>query len=286
MTVAVSYYPGCSLDGTAREYGESVEAAARLLGVELRELEDWTCCGASSAHANNDGLAVALPASNLMRADKAGLDLVVPCAACFERLKVAEKALKSGKDIAGISGKYDGKFNVKHMVDFIWDDVGEKSIKEKVKKPLSGLKTVCYYGCLITRPPKVTGAINPENPQAMDHLMKSLGADVRDWSYKTNCCGGSLMITCPDIARKMTTKLLDMAAEAGADCIVAGCPICQSNLDNYQSEISLDTKRKYEVPIFYFTELIGLALGDPSAKKWLSRHMVDPRPLLERKGLI
>ena len=286
MTVNVSYYPGCSLDGTAREYGESVEAVARLLGIELRELDDWTCCGASSAHATNDGLAVALPASNLMIADKAGLDLVVPCAACFERLKVAEKHLLAGKEIAGISGKYQGKFHIKHMLDFIWENIGEKAISEKIKKPLSGLTPVCYYGCLITRPPKVTDAKNHEDPRAMDKLVKSLGANVKDWSYKTDCCGGSLMLTCPDIGRKMTAKLLDMAEEAGADCIIAGCPICQSNLDNYQKEISLDTGKKYAMPIFYFTELMGLAFGDPSAKKWLSRHMVDPRPLLEKKGLI
>ena len=286
MTVNVSYYPGCSLDGTAREYGESVEAVARLLGIELRELDDWTCCGASSAHATNDVLAVALPAANLLIADKAGLDLVVPCAACFERLKVAEKKLLAGKEVPGITDKYAGKFHIRYMLDFLWEDIGEKAIRAKVKKSLSGLTPVCYYGCLTSRPPKVTDAKNPENPQAMDNLVKSLGADVRDWSYKTDCCGGSLMLTCPDIGRKMTAKLLDMAAEAGADCIIAGCPICQSNLDSYQKEISADTGKKYAVPVFYFTELMGLAFGDPAAKKWLSRHMVDPRPLLTRKGLM
>ena len=286
MTVKVSYYPGCSLDGTAREYGESVEAATRLLGIELKELDGWSCCGASSAHAANDRLAAALPAGNLMLADKAGLDLVVPCAACFSRLKFAEKELLSGKEIAGIQNKYEGKLQIKYLLDFIWNEVGEKAISGKVEKSLSGLHPVCYYGCLTTRPPKITDAKNPENPMNMDNLMKSLGADVKSWSYKTNCCGGSLMLTCPDIARKMTAKLLDMAEEAGADCIVAGCPICQSNLDNYQADISKDTGKKYEIPVFYFTELIGLALGDPSVGKWLGRHMVDPRPLLVKKGLI
>ena len=286
MTVKVSYYPGCSLDGTAREYGESVEAATRLLGIELKELDGWTCCGASSAHAANDRLATALPAGNLMLADKAGLDLVVPCAACFSRLKFAEKDLKSGKETAGISGKYEGKVQIKYLPDFIWNELGEKAINGRVTKSLSGLNPVCYYGCLTSRPPKITDAKNPENPVNMDNLMKSLGAEVKPWSYKTNCCGGSLMITCPDIARKMTAKLLDMAEEAGADCIVAGCPICQSNLDSYQGEISKESGKKYAVPVFYFSELIGLAFGDPSARKWLSRHMVDPRPLLAKKGLI
>jgi len=282
----VSYYPGCSLDGTAREYGESVEAVAQLLGIEFHELDDWTCCGASSAHVTNDELAVALPARNLLIADRAGMDLVVPCAACFQRFKVAEKELLAGKEIVGISDKYEGGLRIKYIVDFFWEDVGEKTLREKVRKPLSGLTPVCYYGCLTVRPPKITGARNPENPRAMDKIIESLGADIKDWSYKTDCCGGSLMFTLPDIAKKLTAKLLDMAAEAGANCIVAGCPICQVNLDSRQKEISVDSGRQYEMPVFYFTELMGLAFGDPSVKKSLSRHTVDPLPLLEQKGLI
>jgi len=277
----VSYYPGCSLHGTAREYGDSVEAVAQLLGIELQELDDWTCCGASSAHVTNDGLAVALPARNLLIADRVGTDLVVPCAACFQRLKVADKELLAGKEIVGVPDKYKGDFSIRYIVDFFWEDVGEKTLREKVKKPLLGLTPVCYYGCLTVRPPKVTDAMNPENPRAIDRIIKSLGADVKDWSYKTDCCGGSLMFTRPDIAKKLTAKLLDMAVEAGANCIVAGCPICQSNLDSRQKEISVDSGRQYEIPVFYFTELMELAFGDPSVKKSLSRHTVDPLPLLE-----
>jgi len=245
----VSYYPGCSLDGTAREYGESAEAVAQLLGIELQELDDWTCCGASSAHITNDELAVALPARNLLIADKTGMDLVVPCAACFQRFKVAEKQLLAGKGMVGSPDKYKGDFNIKYIVDFFWEYMGEKALREKVKKPLTGLTSVCYYGCLTVRPPRITDAKNPENPRAMDNIIKSLGADVRDWSYKTDCCGGSLMFVRPDIAKKLTAKLLDMAEEAGADCIVAGCPVCQANLDSRQKEISVDSGRKYEMPV-------------------------------------
>jgi len=282
----VSFYPGCSLHGTAREYGESTGAVAQLLDIELRELDDWTCCGASSGHATNDELAVALPARNLLIADKTGMDLVVPCAACFQRLKVAEKELSAGKKISGIPNKYEGNFNVKYIVDFFWEDVGEKALREKVVKSLQGLTPVCYYGCLTVRPPVITDAKNPENPQAMDKIIQSLGADVRDWSYKTECCGGSLMFTRPDIVKRLTANLLDMAVEAGADCIVAGCPLCQSNLDSRQKELSNETGKKYDMPVFYFTELMGLAFGDPSVKKWLARHMVEPLSLLERKKLI
>ncbi|MBA7600880.1 8-methylmenaquinol:fumarate reductase membrane anchor subunit [subsurface metagenome] len=282
----VSYYPGCSLGGVAREYGESTEAVARMLGIELKELEDWSCCGAASAHVTNDMLALALPARNLGIAAKTGLDLVVPCAACYSRLKTAEKELQSGKDIEGISGKYQGGFHIKHLTDFLWEDVAEQAIREKVKKPLKGLSPVCYYGCLITRPPRVTDARDPENPESMDNLMKTLGAEVKNWSYKTDCCGGDHTLTMPSVAWRLMQKLLDMAEEAGADSIVAGCPMCQSNLDTRQKEISRETGKKYHIPVFYFTELMGLAFGDPSVEKWLSRHIVDPRPLLKQKGLI
>ena len=284
--INVSYYPGCSLDSSAKEYGESIEAICKSLEIKLAELDDWNCCGASSAHVVSDLLASALPARNLEIADKAGLDLVVPCAACYQRLKMAEKELLAGKDVEGISRKYEGNFNIKHFADFIWEDVGEKAISAKVKKPLKDLKPVCYYGCLTVRPPKVTDAKNPENPQAMDNVMESLGADVRNWSYKTDCCGGNLILTRPDIARKLIKKLLDMAEEAGADCIVTGCPMCFSNLDSRQKSVSQESGKEYKLPIFYFSELMGAAYTEPNTQKWLGRHIIDPRPLLKQKGLI
>ena len=284
--INVSYYPGCSLDGTAKEYNESIEAICKTLGIELKELDDWNCCGSSSAHVTSDSLAVALPARNLEIADKAGLDLVVPCAACYQRLKFAEKELLAGKEIEGISRKYEGNFNIKHLANFIWEDVGEKSISLKVEKSLKGLKPVCYYGCLTVRPPRITDARNPEDPQSIDKILKTLGADVRTWSYKTDCCGGNLILTRPDIARTLIQKLLDMAIEAGADCIVTGCPMCFSNLDNRQKEVSKGSGKEYNLPVFYFSELMGLAFANPAVMKWLRRHMVDPRPLLRQKGLI
>ncbi|MBI2869906.1 MAG: CoB--CoM heterodisulfide reductase iron-sulfur subunit B family protein [Chloroflexi bacterium] len=275
----VSYYPGCSLDGTAREYGESVQTIAGLLDVELAELEDWTCCGASSAHATSDRLATALPARNMELADKAGLDLVIPCAACYQRLKAADKELRAAGD------SYKGDFKVKHLVDFLWEDVGEKTLTARVKKPLSGLSMVCYYGCLITRPPRVTDALRPDDPRAMDNILKTTGAEVRNWSFKTECCGGSLMFTQPAIAMKMTERLLAMAREAGAECIATGCPVCLSNLDMMQSEISRATGKSYGIPIFYVSELLGLAFGQP-AGRWLKGHLTDTRPLLRQKGLL
>jgi heterodisulfide reductase subunit B len=281
----VSYYPGCSLDGTAREYAESLEAVAASLDIELEELRDWTCCGASSAHVTNDKLAVSLAARNLMLADKTGMDLMVPCAACYLRLKVAEKDLKAGHPVDGMTGKYVGAFRIQHSADFIWEHTGEKTLRAKTRKPLEGLNVVCYYGCLTTRPPKVTDASTPEDPQSMDELMSNLGATVKSWSYKTDCCGGSLILSHPEVARALIKKLLDMATEAGADAIVAGCPMCHSNLDTRQKELSADGT-KYAVPIYYFTELMGLAFGNPVAGKWLGHHLTDARTLLTQKGLL
>ena len=282
----VSYYPGCSLDGTAREFGESVEGVAKSLGVELDELPDWNCCGASSAHVTNDALAVGLAARNLEIAEKAGMDVVVPCAMCFSRLKVAEKELLAGRKIDGISVELSGNLSIQNSVDFFWTNVGKQAIARKVTKSLKGLNPVCYYGCLTNRPPKITDAKRPEDPQEMDLLIGSLGAQVRNWSYKTDCCGGSLILTLPEVAHKLIQKLLDMALEAGADCIVAACPMCHGNLDIWQKEISEETGKEYNIPIFYFTELMGLAFETPSVQTWLGRHHADPIPFLREKGLL
>jgi heterodisulfide reductase subunit B2 len=282
----VSYYPGCSLEGTAIDYKQSLEAAVKILDIELNELPDWTCCGASSAHVSDDKLAVSLAGRNLMIADKMGQDLMVPCAACFQRLKAADKSLKAGQIIEGIEHKYEGKFDIKHSADLIWEAVGEKGLAARVKKPLAGLKPVCYYGCLTTRPPRITDAVNPEDPQSMDEIMKALGADVQNWSYKTDCCGGNLVLTHTELAKKLIKKLFDMAEEAGADCIVVGCPMCQSNLDTRQAEILKENGQKYNLPVYYFTELMGLAFGEPSVEKCLNKHITEAKALLKQKQLL
>lgn len=282
----VSLYPGCSLQGLAKSYIESLEAVSKTLGVELRELEDWTCCGASSAHVTNDRLAVSLSARNLGIADQAGMDLVVPCSACFHRLKVAEKHLKQGKPADGLKKQYKGNFTIKALPDFFWDNIGEKALKEKVKKPLDALSPVCYYGCLTLRPPDITDAKNPEDPQEMDKVLQGLGANVKNWSFKADCCGGNLTLTRPDLHMNLTQRILDMSQEAGADCIAVACPMCHENLDSKQAEISAESGKPYNIPIFYFPELIGVAYGDPAAGKWMDRHIVNPRPLLRNEDLL
>lgn len=281
----VSYYPGCSLHSTGLEYGESTQEVCQILDIELNELTDWNCCGAGSAHSTDEVLAIELPARNLAAAEESGLDLVVPCAACFQRFKVAEKHIREGKEPA-IDTPYQGKVPVKHLLDFLFEEENLKVIKEKVKKPLSGLKAVCYYGCLLTRPPKVTDAINHENPQAMDELLTLLGAETYPWSYKTDCCGGSLMLSRTDIVVQLSGKLLQMAEEWGANCVVTACPLCQANLDTRQSEISKNLDKEVHFPIFYFTELLGLAMGCEDTGQWFRRHIVDPSDLLKSQDLL
>jgi heterodisulfide reductase subunit B len=282
MTMKVSYYPGCALHGTALEYDESIQALSRMLGVEMCELPDWNCCGASSAHVTNESLAFSLPARNLAIAEAQGMDLVIPCAACYGRVKAAEKEMLARRGSAAPKQS----FRVLNLLDFIVTAGLSEKIATLKKRTLNGLKVACYYGCLLVRPPKVTGAKNHENPQEMDRLMALIGAEPVPWSYKTDCCGGSLVISRTDIVRRLTQKLFDGALRAGAEAIVVACPLCQSNLDSRQEEISREAGKRYNLPVFYFTELIGLAMGHGDAGKWFKRHFVNPAKLLAAKGLV
>jgi heterodisulfide reductase subunit B len=280
----VSYYPGCSLHGTAREYDESIQAVSGLLEIQLHELENWTCCGASSAHCTDEALAVALPARNLAIAEKQGRELLVPCVACYNRFKVAERDAKDHPESSGFP--YRGEIPIRYALDFFCEEPLLEQTRKKIMKPLRGLKVVCYYGCLTVRPPKLTAIKDYENPQHMDRLMELLGAEAIPWSYKTDCCGASLVMTRTDIVRKLGERLLSMALEAEADCVVTGCTMCQANLDTRQQEMKREGGGRYELPVLYFTELMGLAFGHKDVKKWLGRHLTDPVKVLSKKELL
>ena len=280
----ITYYPGCSLEGTAVDYAASIAATAALLDVQLMELFDWNCCGASSAHSLSHDLALTLPARNLALAEEAGRDLVAPCALCFNRLKVAEKALR-GPEGAELGIPYHGGIKIWDLLDYLTQKVFLEALTPKVVHPLTNLHAVCYYGCLAARPPAVTDNMDYENPQNMDRLLQVLGADSIDWSFKTDCCGAGLAIARPDIIDVLVQRLYDRALASGADCFVVSCQMCQANLDLSQERISRKFGKDYYLPVFYFTELIGLAVGHPDAPKWLARHLVDPMPLLKTKGL-
>lgn len=274
----VSYYPGCSLHATAREYDESTRAVSRALGVDLAELPDWNCCGASSAHATNETLAHGLAERNLAIAAKQGMDLVVPCAACYSRLKAVQVPL-----VRAISEE-QGSFGVLSLLDFFSSPIFSEAVASLVAAPLGGMRLASYYGCLLVRPPKTTGALHHEFPETMDRLMALLGAAPISWSHKTDCCGGSLVLSKKEIVLDLTAKLLRSARKSGAEAIVVACPLCQSNLDTRQAEIP-EFGEAGGVPVFYFTEMMGLAFGLGETGRWLKRHFVDPTNLLASKGL-
>lgn len=281
----VSYYPGCTLHGLASEYDESIRAVCEALGIELEELSDWNCCGSSSAHFLDNELSVRLSASNMAIAERAGHDLLVPCSACFQRLKHADKELRDDAP-RWIDEPYEAKSQIFHVNDFLADRERMAMIAREVKRPLEGLAGVPYYGCLSQRPPKLTDASSPENPTQLDELLRVIGMEVRKWSYKTDCCGASLSLTRPDLVRHLSGGLLEAAAEAGAECLVTDCPMCQSNLDTLQKDIEVELGRRFDLPVFYITELLALAFEHGNTGKWWKKHFVDPVPLLESKGLV
>ncbi len=281
-----SYYPGCSLHATAAEYDVSARLVCQKLGIDLHELEDWVCCGASAAHSTDHLLSLALPAHTLKQAEEKGLPLAVPCAMCYSRLKFALHELENKDTLdlvsRAISKELSTAVTVKHMLQVLADE----NISLPIVKPLSGLKVACYYGCLLVRPPEVVGFDNAENPQTMDRLMERLGAEAIDWGLKTNCCGAGVAFARLDVVLKLSHRLLTLAQRSGADCIAVACPMCHANLDMYQKDMTAKFGQKTELPVLYFTQLMGLALGFSAKELLLSKHLTDPLPMLRRKKLI
>jgi len=278
-----TYYPGCSLESTGKEYDASVRAVFTALGVGLHELEDWNCCGASSAHCIDGRLALALPARNLALAQAAGRDIVMPCAACFNHHKTADYELRHDEAVRLdledlVDFRFTGQVGVLPLLEVLCNRVGLEVVASRVSQPLAGLKLVGYYGCLLVRPPKITQFDDPDHPVLMDRLIEALGAEAHPWSYATDCCGGGLTLTKSSAAARLVDRLVDRAREAGAQAIVTSCPLCQMNLEMRQ-------KGSPKMPIFYFTELVGLAFELEKASAWWSKHLIDPRPLLRQAGL-
>ncbi len=273
----VAFYPGCSLEGIAREYGESLRKVLSFLGVEIFDLPDWSCCGASAGHSTDAHLWIELPKRNVLIAEKVATDVVVACCACFNRLKEAEIYLRDHE-------AYEPRSRFVYINEFLVKYTDK--IRQLKKVDLSSLKVVPYYGCQSVRPPKVTGVKDYEDPKSMDYVIEACGATCVKWSFKTDCCGGSLVVSRPEIVDRLCKRLLDMAKEAGAEMIVTDCPLCQSNLDTRQAYINKKYNTDFNIPIIYITELVGIACGIEETKKWLKRNIVDPIPLLKEKNLI
>ena len=283
-----AYYPGCSLHSTAKEYDRSLRAVCEKVGIELEEVKNWICCGSTPAHATSKLLSLALPLKNLAEIEKSGFrEVIVPCAACFSRFKIAQHEIDTEPRLAAeVEGIIEHKFRdgvkVYHPLDILSNSAELSTLTELVKNDLSGLKVVCYYGCLLTRPPKVTGFDVCEYPQSMDKILQAVGVSTLDWSYKTDCCGASFALTRTEIVLKLSRDILEGAKSVGADAIAVACPMCHVNLDTRQEEIEQKYQVTYHLPIFYFTQLMGLAFDIPAEKLLLKRHLVDSEELLER----
>jgi heterodisulfide reductase subunit B len=281
--VKYAYYPGCSLEATAREYDQSARAVLGSLGVELAELEGWNCCGASSGHSHDRLLALALPARILALAEGKGLDLIVPCAACFNRLCVANYELgrdvELRADVESVVGRpVRCSSRVFSPVTVVQAALAARPADWRAPRPLKGLRLAAYYGCLLARPPEATGFGHPEYPNPLETILTRLGADPVSWAGRTDCCGGNLSLTRGDLVRTMVGRIAGYAREAGANALVTACPLCQTNLEMRQPGGS-------GLPAFYFTELAAIALGLPGVGGWLRKHLINPVPLLRSLAL-
>jgi heterodisulfide reductase subunit B2 len=276
----LSYYPGCSLQGMAKDYADSLDSVFQHLEIDLVEIDDWSCCGASAAHSLDEIMAAALPARNLAIAEKLGFDLISPCPNCFNRLLFSRKLIR--EKAIDIPWRVTGGLRVYEVTRFLAQSEMVQQIEHRVVRPLTNLKIVCFYGCKMVRPPRITGFSDFENPQTLDRIARTLGAAVLDWSYKSTCCGASIGIGRKDIQESLTARLLVKARQTGAEAIMVSCPLCQANLDIIQRRSGNDV-----LPVFYFAELLRLAFeGGGKAAGWLKRHFADPLPLLDRKGLL
>jgi heterodisulfide reductase subunit B2 len=284
-----AYFAGCSAYSTARDMHESTMSVAEALDIEFIEPDGWTCCGATAAHQTDRLLAVALPAVNLVRAQEMNMDLVASCAACYSRLKKANHEIVTSPDMRRsvkemLSHDYDGSVPVRHFMEILLEDVGLDSIKTRLKTTLNGLRVACYYGCLLVRPHEVMQFDDPENPTSLDRIINVMGGESLDWPHKVECCGGSLSLTKTDVVIDLADSIIGMARDAGADCIAVACPMCQTNLDLRQLDIARVKGKKYNMPIMYITQLIGLCLGVPPKNLGLNRLVVSPDPVLKVLG--
>jgi len=282
------YYPGCSLSGTAKEFDYSLKEVLSKLKLQFNEIDDWSCCGASSAHGTNHLLSVALPARNLFLAKHQEFDkILAPCAACFNRLILSKQEIDSNKNVRSeiedlLEEKYSSVPDVINIVQ-LFHNIGLKEISSLKQVDLSGLKAACYYGCLLLRPNDIISQDDPENPKMMEEVVNAAGAKTIKWNFKTECCGAAHSIVHTDIVEKLSKDIIDDAAKNNADLIIVACPMCHSNLDMRQLNIKKKNPTHKLLPVLYLTQLIGLAIGIDENKLGLNLHFVDPRPLLKAK---
>jgi len=275
----IGYYPGCALHGTSNDYEQSARACLEALGVGLKEVNDWICCGATAAHSINHRLSVALPARNLALAERDGFgEVLAPCPMCSMELLKASDLMKSDGKLRQEMGRiveldFNGRTEVLNLIQ-AFQKVGLDSIKAAVKRPLEGLKAACYYGCLLTRPPETLRFDDCERPSSMEAVVAALGGSAVEWNYKTECCGAGMTLANTDIVLELSHKILTNAAAHGANCVVVACPMCHVNLDMKQADIEKRYAVRHGMTIYYLSDLVGRALGLSDEALGIDRHFV------------
>ncbi len=286
---AYAYFPGCSLTATNRAYDISTKSVAKALGVKLAELEDWNCCGATAYLPIREKRSFVLSARNLAIAEKQGRELATICNACYVVLRKTNKYMAQDAKLndeirralrAG-DMDYRGTVRVRHFVDIVVNDLGEEAVKSHVKRDLSNLKVACYAGCQLSRP--FDDLDNAEYPQLLDRLVGWLGAEAVDFPMSAKCCGGLTMTTAPDTGQLLTGKILKVAKQRGADCVITACPLCQINLEAYQDKVGEVVGADCHIPVLYFTQLMGSAFGLPSKELALADSLTQVEDLLAEK---
>ncbi len=286
----IPYYPGCTLNTVAKPFDSSARASALLLGFELDELSQWNCCGAAYPLTPDNVMGLAAPAKVLSIAGKHGDTLTTLCSVCYNVLKRTNRTLKENKEkrdtVNGfMEADYDASLNVLHYLEVIRDRVGFSKVREAVKRPLKGLKTGAYYGCMLLRPFEDMGIDRPESPVIMEDLLKALGAEPVDFPNKIECCGAHLAMNNESVVERLSGSVLDSAASNGVEIIVTSCPLCQYNLEKSQSVVVANTTGYKPVPIVYFTQLLGLALGQDEEHLSFESNKWDSMGLLKGKGI-
>ena len=281
------YYPGCSLKSSGRSYEESMLAVFKYLGIEIQELDDWNCCGATNYMAINEKSALSVTTRNLALAEAQGgsgeVNLVAPCNACYMGLLKSKNYLETELSLRNsvltklesIGMKYEGRVNVRHPLDVLVNDFGLDKIKMAVKKPLKDLNVVSYYGCQVVRP--ITAFDDVSDPVFMDNIAMTLGATAIDWSMKVRCCGGAMTSTVSEVGLRLNFLLLKEAKHKGADIIITACPLCQFNLECFQDKLSKKYKEDIRIPVVFFPQLMGMAFGLSKKELGLQRMFVQPQ---------
>lgn len=283
----IAYYPGCSGQGTSEEYDRSSRAICKALDIELVDIPDWSCCGSTPAHTVNHVLSAALSARNLALVEGMGLDKVTtPCPSCLTNLRTAAHKMENSEFRTKVNALLDvpctKMVDAQSVLQVLTENVDVALIKSKVVKPLTGIKIACYYGCIMNRPPELMRFDHHENPMAMDNIMTALGAEVVPFPLKVECCGASFGIARGDIVARLSGKLLDAGRRLGADAFVTACPLCQMNLDMRQGQINDALHENFRIPVFYYTQLLGYALGLDRSELGFEKLCVNPRLALGR----